>query len=73
MATEVTGLVMEAMLKMPLAGMGRSCPTSSLPAAHETVAGLEARYAGAGYGDFKRDLAEVVVDAFAPIRERTAI
>jgi tryptophanyl-tRNA synthetase len=37
----------------------------------ETVGGLESRYAGAGYGDFKKDLAEVVVDAFAPIRERT--
>ena len=39
--------------------------------AGETVAGLESRYAGAGYGEFKQDLAEVVVDAFAPIRERT--
>jgi tryptophanyl-tRNA synthetase len=39
--------------------------------AGETVAGLESRYAGAGYGEFKKDLAEVVVDAFAPIRERT--
>jgi tryptophanyl-tRNA synthetase len=37
----------------------------------ETVAGLEQRYAGAGYGTFKKDLAEVVVSAFAPIRERT--
>ncbi len=32
---------------------------------------LERRYAGIGYGAFKRDLAEVVVDALAPIRERT--
>ncbi|GGK76835.1 tryptophan--tRNA ligase [Sphaerisporangium melleum] len=32
---------------------------------------LEARYAGLGYGAFKKDVAEVVVDAFAPIRERT--
>jgi tryptophanyl-tRNA synthetase len=39
--------------------------------AGETVAGLESRYAGAGYGEFKKDLAEVVVDALAPIRERT--
>jgi tryptophanyl-tRNA synthetase len=39
--------------------------------AGETVAGLESRYAGAGYGEFKRDLAEVVVNALAPIRERT--
>jgi tryptophanyl-tRNA synthetase len=37
----------------------------------ETVAGLEARYAGAGYGAFKKDLAGIVVDALAPIRERT--
>jgi tryptophanyl-tRNA synthetase len=35
------------------------------------VASLEQRYAGAGYGTFKKDLAEVVVSAFAPIRERT--
>jgi tryptophanyl-tRNA synthetase len=32
---------------------------------------IEARYAGAGYGAFKQDLADVVVDALAPIRERT--
>ncbi len=38
--------------------------------AGETVAGLEQRYAGAGYGAFKKDLAEVVVGALAPIRER---
>jgi tryptophanyl-tRNA synthetase len=37
----------------------------------DSVAGLEARYAGGGYGTFKKDLAEVVVDALAPIRERT--
>ena len=35
------------------------------------IADLERRYAGAGYGTFKKDLAEVVVDALAPIRERT--
>jgi tryptophanyl-tRNA synthetase len=39
--------------------------------AGETVADLESRYAGAGYGAFKSDLAAVVVDALAPIRERT--
>jgi tryptophanyl-tRNA synthetase len=39
--------------------------------AGETVADLESRYAGAGYGRFKKDLAEVVVGALAPIRERT--
>ena len=38
----------------------------------ESVAGLEKQYSGAGYGAFKKDLAEVVVDALAPIRERTA-
>ena len=37
----------------------------------ESTESLEHRYAGAGYGAFKKDLAEVVVDAFAPIRERT--
>ncbi len=37
----------------------------------ETVPGLEERYAGAGYGTFKKDLAEVVVDALAPVRERS--
>jgi tryptophanyl-tRNA synthetase len=39
--------------------------------AGETVAALESRYAGAGYGQFKKDLAEVAVGALAPIRERT--
>jgi tryptophanyl-tRNA synthetase len=37
-----------------------------------SVAELERKYAGTGYGAFKKDLAEVVVDALAPIRERTA-
>ena len=37
----------------------------------ESVSALEQRYAGAGYGSLKKDLAGVVVDAFAPIRERT--
>ncbi len=37
----------------------------------EPIADLEKRYVGAGYGTFKKDLAEVVVDALAPIRERT--
>jgi tryptophanyl-tRNA synthetase len=39
--------------------------------AGEPIAALEQRYAGAGYGTFKKDLAAVVVDAFAPMRERT--
>jgi tryptophanyl-tRNA synthetase len=32
---------------------------------------LEQRYAGSGYGAFKKEVADVVVDALAPIRERT--
>jgi tryptophanyl-tRNA synthetase len=37
----------------------------------KTIADLEVTYAGSGYGKFKKDLAEVVVEAFAPVRERT--
>jgi tryptophanyl-tRNA synthetase len=37
----------------------------------ESVADLERRYGGAGYGAVKKDLADVVVAAFATIRERT--
>jgi tryptophanyl-tRNA synthetase len=37
----------------------------------EQIGDLERRYAGAGYGTFKKELAEVVVAAFAPLRERT--
>jgi tryptophanyl-tRNA synthetase len=37
----------------------------------DAIADLERRYAGAGYGSFKKDVAEIVVGAFAPIRERT--
>ena len=36
--------------------------------AGETIPELEERYAGKGYGDFKKDLAEVVVEALSPIR-----
>jgi tryptophanyl-tRNA synthetase len=35
------------------------------------VAEVEARYAGAGYGTFKKELAELVVTEFAAVRERT--
>jgi tryptophanyl-tRNA synthetase len=35
------------------------------------VAELEERFAGRGYGDFKKELAEVVVDFVAPVRQRT--
>jgi tryptophanyl-tRNA synthetase len=37
----------------------------------EPVAALEDTYQGSGYGGFKKDLAELVVASFAPIRERT--
>ena len=33
---------------------------------------IAARYGDSGYGKFKKDLGELVVDTFAPIRERTA-
>ncbi|NVI88686.1 tryptophan--tRNA ligase [Actinomadura sp. BRA 177] len=36
-----------------------------------SIPDLEARYAGSGYGQFKKDLAQVVLDTFTPIRERT--
>jgi tryptophanyl-tRNA synthetase len=39
--------------------------------AEEPVTVLEAKYEGAGYGGFKKDLAERVVATFAPIREKT--
>jgi len=35
------------------------------------MAELELRYAGAGYGDLKRDVADAVLAAVGPIRERT--
>ena len=35
-----------------------------------SVSELEERYRGKGYGDFKKDLGEVVVEALDPIRER---
>ena len=37
----------------------------------EPIAAIEARYGSTGYGQFKKDLADVVVNTFAPIRERT--
>ena len=36
----------------------------------KTIPELEAMYEGKGYGDFKKDLVEVVVDALAPIKAR---
>ena len=35
------------------------------------IADLEAEYAGRGYGDLKKELADVVVDFVTPFRERT--
>ncbi len=37
----------------------------------EPVATLEVKYQGVGYGGFKKDLAELLVASFTPIRERT--
>ena len=34
------------------------------------IAELEALYEGKGYGDFKKDLVEVTVEALAPIKEK---
>ena len=36
----------------------------------KTVAELETMYEGKGYGDFKKDLDEVTIDALAPIKQR---
>src|SRR3954451_3807336 len=36
-----------------------------------SIADLEEQYAGKGYGDLKRDLADVVVDVVTPFRDRT--
>jgi tryptophanyl-tRNA synthetase len=36
-----------------------------------SISSLEVDYDGRGYGDFKKDLADVVVETFAPIRART--
>ena len=45
---------------------------SILSAFTETpVKALEEQYVGRGYGDLKKDVAEVVVETFAPIRART--
>ncbi len=38
----------------------------------ETVAQIEERYTGKGYGALKQDLAEIVVEAVAPIQQRLA-
>ncbi|CAO1649814.1 tryptophan--tRNA ligase [Salinibacterium sp. NYA9b] len=36
-----------------------------------SIADLEAQFEGKGYGDLKKEVAEVVVSEFAPVRERT--
>ena len=36
----------------------------------KSIEELEAMYEGKGYGDFKKDLAEITVNALAPIKER---
>ncbi len=36
----------------------------------ESIEDLEKKYEGRGYGDFKKDLVEVTVNALAPIKER---
>lgn len=38
--------------------------------ADTTITSLEKKYAGKGYGEFKKDLAEVVVDFLTPLQER---
>ena len=38
----------------------------------DPVDDIAARYGDAGYGGFKKDLGELVVSTFAPVRERTA-
>ena len=35
-----------------------------------SISELEAEYEGKGYGDFKKDLAEVVVEGLSPVREK---
>ena len=36
-----------------------------------SIQDLEAQYAGKGYGDLKKDLADAVVDFVTPFRDRT--
>ena len=38
----------------------------------DPIDSIAARYGDSGYGKFKKDLGELVVDTFGPIRERTA-
>jgi tryptophanyl-tRNA synthetase len=55
---------------------GEKPGVSNLLTIHSVLSGtsieaLEEQYAGTGYGDFKKDVADVVVETFAPIRART--
>ena len=38
----------------------------------ETIPAIQERYVGKGYGDFKKDLAEVVVEGLAPLQAKMA-
>ena len=38
--------------------------------AGQSIQSLEERYAGRGYGDFKRDLATLVVEQLAPLQQK---
>ena len=56
--------------------MGKPGVTNLL-AVHSALSGrsvpeLEEHFAGRGYGDLKKELAEVVTDALAPVQARTA-
>ena len=55
----------------PRSPASRTCSTSSPRPRAESIAELEAEYDGRGYGDFKKDVAEAVVERLTPIRART--
>ena len=56
----------------PRGQAGREQPADHLLGAdREGVADLVEQYAGRGYGDLKKDLAEVVVDVVTPFRDKT--
>ena len=55
---------------VPTSRRSPTCSTSTPPSAASPSPEIEARYEGKGYADFKADLAEVVVEALAPIQER---
>ena len=38
----------------------------------DPIVAVESRYDGAGYGDFKRDVGDAIVELLAPIQERYA-